>query len=153
MKHCKQSDQVLRYVHTERWRLLKKKHLGRKKTVYFIDAKWSVDKLSWEKGMPHVLGLKQKDVCQRFRLLSWILVGFVAAISFAKNQERDRTTEAASKAQTIVATCAPCLQHTYWERLREGMKRHKNAAGNGCPLDWRDGKFSQLGFNIMAICF
>lgn len=56
--------------------------------------------------MPHVLGLKQKDVCQRFRLSSWILVGFVAAISCAKNQERDRTTEAASKAQTIAATHA-----------------------------------------------
>lgn len=64
--------------------------------------------------MPHVLGLKQKDVCQRVRP---VLVGFVAAISFAETKEGQDKRSCKQSADQLSNTCAPCPQHTYGERL------------------------------------
>lgn len=68
-----------------------------------------------------------------------VLVGFVAAISFAETKEGQDKRSCKQSADQRSNTCAPCLQHTYGERLwgRE-MKECENGVGRGCPLEWKE---------------
>lgn len=69
--------------------------------------------------MPHVVGLKQKDVCQELGRLveEGLLVDTVAVASSAENKERQR--EAASQAQTTQQHMRSMPSAHLWEKTGE----------------------------------
>lgn len=59
--------------------------------------------------MPHVLGLKQKEVYQRVALFSGICLKLQS--SFAETKERKDKRSCKQSADQLSNTCAPCPQH------------------------------------------